>query len=217
MDAASCKDCERITSGIETRCGDDLFGPAQSYFGIKARKSRQVPKRVPIFLGHLGNKTSVLSAEHPNYIWMFGFAEGPGLFVGRDPSQRIGVQIMHIPLSRGWQARAMALGSAIVTPNLDPVMFGRLLAKSAHAYAMATKPGQFRPCLIDHIRGIAELQLSHYVGRRVKTLGTSNQLHEIGIHRETMANGRSFFFVRLRLFATIPDTPIHDIVVGEVT
>lgn len=216
MKDASCSECERITSGIETRCATNLFGPAQSYFNLKARKSREVPKRVRIDLGGPGapRRTSVPAAEHPNVLWLFGFV-GPGLLVGRDPAEKIGVQIMPTPLEPGWLDRITALGGSYFSRGVDSAIFGRLLAKTAHAYAMATKAGQFEPCLIDHIRGTSKLPLSHFIGRRVEPQGVGNSLHEIGMHRETLADGRSFWFVRLRLFATTPNTPIHDIVVGQ--
>lgn len=216
MDSASCSDCERITSGIETRCATSFFGPAKSYFGIKGRKSRRVPTRVMLYLGGAGNavKTSVPSEDHPSVMWLFGF-EGPGLFVGRPPEEKIGVQFIQIRLAPDWQARLTKLGGSIAMPNIAPKVFGQLLAKTAHAYAMAAIPGAFTPCLVDHIRGTATLPLSHYMGRRIQPEGVGNTLHEIELHQETIADGRSFWFVRLRLFATIADTPIHDIIVGE--
>lgn len=216
MDCASCRECERLTSALETKCASNMFGPAKSYFGIKGRKSKAVPTLVQTYLGDVParRKTPVPAAEHPNVIWMAGFV-GPGLFLGRDPAAKVGVQLMPIPLAPGWLERLTAIGGAYVTPGIDPGMYGRVLAKIAHAYAMATKAGEFTPCLIEHIRGESPLPLSHYMGRRVEPVGVSKDLHEIDIHPETLADGRSFWFVRLRLFASTPGTPIHDIIVGE--
>jgi hypothetical protein len=215
MDRASCSHCERITSGLESKCASNMFGPAKSFFGIKGRKSKAAPTRIQTYLGDLRarRKTPVLPDEHPNVIWMVGFV-GPGLFVGRDPATKVGVQLMPVPLVPDWMERLTAMGPYGM-PGISPSIYGRVLAKTAHAYAMANRPGEFKPCLIEHIRGESPLPLSHYIGRRVEPVGESSELHELEMHRETLPDGRSFWFVRLRLFASILGTPIHDIIVGE--
>ena len=113
--------------------------------------------------------------------------------------------------------RASRIGIMGVEPtrHADEGDYGRMLAKIAHAYACAELGcGNFRPFLVQIIRGIKPYYLPYFIGSALgKSQPPLEDLHHIEIDQAGLGLGR-FIVVKIRLFAN-RSTPTHYVVVGE--
>jgi hypothetical protein len=93
--------------------------------------------------------------------------------------------------------------------------YGRMLAKVAHAYAVAELGlGNFRPLLLGIIRNVPPLNLTYYVGSAMSKPDPPTDLHEIGFASSNMIGGDELIIVKIRLFANLQGQT-HYVVVGE--
>ncbi|WP_229189948.1 hypothetical protein [Bradyrhizobium brasilense] len=99
--------------------------------------------------------------------------------------------------------------------------FGRFLAKIAHSHAVASiGPGSFEPVLINAIRDLRPMYLSHYVGAALNgntPVLPTEHLHTLQIGQVQFdETGERIVCVRVRLFA-VYGFPAYDIAVGAAT
>jgi hypothetical protein len=104
--------------------------------------------------------------------------------------------------------RIESMASAV----MDTQRFSQMLAKIAHAYAVACYGVQgFKPLLLEHILGDGAFPF-HFVGGTDGDPPRRGALHEIS-DEVCKVNGQSYLLVRLRLFASL-GAPTFVIVAG---
>jgi hypothetical protein len=223
LPSSSCRACAVATSAIEGRAGQ-LFRPARRQLGLpqkgRGRKRREeTAKEVYRLTIGDGKRVDVPVRELPGLLLSFWF-DMPEVLFGLQPDDRPldgGVSLSTLP---GFEGRLAELQAAYKTDRVkihqeaDAEMVGRLLAKIAHAYAIAELgTNSFKPRLLNAIFERAPMYLRHYVGSGTLAAPTGQDLHEIGIDDTGLGDGRHVV-VRIQLFANRA-FPVHYVVVGE--
>jgi hypothetical protein len=215
---ASCLDCARITSQLETHCVKGMFYAAKGQFRLKGRKSRKAPD----FLG-VGIERAALTemhklhiSRHPSAIITFDFGES-GASYGIAPADDFGGgKVCITPIVPDFWQRVSAIGEDIKL-TLSPInsqYFARMLAKIAHAFAVAERGvDAFPHNLRNAILGQAPMYLRYFIGTvDSKSEPPSDQRHEISLAIRANWVDTELLTVRLRLFSQ-KETPIYYIVV----
>jgi HNH endonuclease len=226
---ASCDKCSDETHAFEghamnmTRAFRRQLGFPQKHRGAKARALRG-EERFVLMLDD--KKVKVPIEEFPALLLSLVFPL-PGILLNQTPEDK--------PLSGGVYSAELAEGfgeklnrirkkyraSRIAIMGIEPTKrhgdegdFGRMLAKIAHAYAVAELGwGNFRPFLTNIIRGIRPYNLPYFIGSPLGKTPPYTDLHQLEIDQGALSVGK-FIVVKIRLFAN-RDTPTHYVVVGE--
>jgi hypothetical protein len=217
---ASCRDCEKITSGIETHCIEQMVRNTREHLGLHARRHKRSRRHLPVNIVHDTHEETlrVPLPEHPALLMMFDF-DPPGLFLD--------TPITEGPFVGRWVARSI---TADLRKRLDRIgrtvnfvqrdgfiaaIFGRMLAKIAHSYAIAELGiGGFKPLLNDLILERPPLHEAQFVGGCLIPEPPTTERYEIGLKISYRLDGRGFWVVRVRLFADL-DMPVYYVVAGE--
>jgi hypothetical protein len=149
----------------------------------------------------------------------------PGILVGDPPSETFLPQSMwvHNPDSGKDPRRFGGIGYKL--GSFNPLLFGRMLAKIAHSFAVADQGAHsFRPFLSDLILGKNNSLLSYLVGGELDPSPAVEALHRLHLHclrplprsfihanKEPL---RLLLIVDIRLFAHM-GAPQYRVVVGE--
>jgi hypothetical protein len=216
---ASCKVCATITSKIERHCLQKLFMPAR--FHLKQRSRKGLPKTLPVEAIVSGLKTDreLTVAEHPGFLWSWAL-EPPYILDGLEPmGLRRGGRISMRALNDDSNDRLNKLGNITLPAGFDSTMFARMIAKIAHAHAVAERglPG-FRPLALEAILSDPPPDIWYIVGGRSELVpGTG--FHRLAIEeREVITRAfrrKKLLVVLVQLFADF-DMPAHEVVVGEL-
>jgi hypothetical protein len=205
---ASCKSCADITSQIERACLQNMFGDARQHLGIRGKKRRWKQRKPPLIgIKKNGNEEwlEIPIEDHPGLLFMPMTAPG-GMPIG----------VKGYNLVPDLEERERRLDDKykdwMGVQYHDPHAFCRMLAKIAHAHAVAELGmDAFEPLLPDLILGKSE-DASHFVGSG--DMGMAPQVpHQLevgqGLGREDLK------VVQVQLFAYL-NTPVYLIVVGRV-
>jgi hypothetical protein len=217
---ASCQECEAITSGLETHCIEQMVRNTREHLGLIARRHKRNRKHLPVSVRR-GAESEVINVpvdQHPAALIMFSFDPPRLLFDEPDPEGSFVGRVVIKPLSVDLGVRADRIGGKVELVRrggFDATIFARMIAKIAHAYAVAElKLNGFRPILADFIRSIPARHASQYVGGEWGTPEPAGcDRHEIRIDRWSGLS-RDYHVVRLRLFSD-QDMPTYLVVVGE--
>ena len=182
---ASCQACEAVTSGIETECGDTFFLHARAHMRIKSRKGKRSPNSIPTnIISPVPGTQRLQIQDHPGALFNFKF-DPPNLLRGL-PLSHIPPEVflVVIPLVSNMRERLDRFGPNTqmqVAGTLDQFLYARLLAKIAHAYAVAEcKLGGFQPLLLDLIRNRSPLPPWAYVGSATDLEPPAPAHHQLG-------------------------------------
>jgi hypothetical protein len=222
---ASCQACERITGRVEAKVlRNHLLGPRWS---MRLRSKTRASKRNRnIRLSALENgverQVEIDADESPSVLLLMHLGWAPFLRAvdGQSPEVPAEVRPWHYWFAYDQQTLAEKFGvNAFLIAKLDLRCFCRMLAKIAHAYAVAAPgPESFTPFLTDMIRdkNLESRDLLAYVGclpgMEPAELGA---LHSINAGTHTSPDGQRFRVVRIRLFANL-GAPTYVVVVGTV-
>lgn len=201
---ASCKKCADITSGIETRCIQKLFDPGRTHAGVRTR-AKLNRKILSVKTGRDGALKKVLTLDHPGTITMFKFNVATEITNIANNSKFEGNPML-IPVVPDFKERVRRVGGLnhIIGGGISFVLFGRFLAKIAHAYASAEIGlDSFVPYLPMIIIGDPPYDnlLGQYVGSGLIDEIKDQGDHEIRITSRTSPLGKKLIVVRLRLFS----------------
>jgi hypothetical protein len=216
---ASCRDCERITSRFEKDAADSMVTPVREHLGLFGRASRKPRKFMAVNLTRNGRQERymVKPEDHPGAMIGWAFNE-PGLFTDQPLSEGITARVSITILVDNFEERVKRLPGEInllMRPPCDPVGFARMLAKIAHAYAVAKLgPHGFRPLLTDLILGRDKMHLSHYVGTSPREDQPTGERHYVSLATNHVS-GQSFLVAEIKLFGHTKKAPIHTVIVGE--
>jgi hypothetical protein len=166
-----------------------------------------------------GVDASILAEGYPGLLISFAFPL-PGILVGAAYTEEFGGGVALAMLPQ-FGERLNALGGpprgrrqVEFRAFADAESLGRVLAKSAHAYAVAELGmDAFKPFLIDIILGRPPLHIGQYVGSGVGDHPLGNDLHEITFADPALGDNR-YVIVKIQLFAN-HKMPVNYVVVGE--
>jgi hypothetical protein len=214
---ASCRQCAKITGRFEQECLRHLWWPFRTRIGAPS-SSRERPEtfrlrrvnRAPGGGHELIGVSDVSAKEYPlNYVALALLP--PGILAGRPPSDNLEGAIW-----AAYSADEMRKYEGMLMGPITPNTFSRMLAKIAHAYAIACKGyGTFESLLLDLIFGKTETA-NYWVGGEMEIPPISEEplLHEINLRRGTV-KGQTYLIVTIQLFAFLP-SPIYHVVVAKV-
>src|SRR5262245_24432490 len=207
---SSCTRCGHKTRDFETRCLRHMWWPFRTKLGRRAI-AQAVDEH-----GRVDFKpedvVDMSTADFPLFYYAFEF-QVPAIVDNRSS---------HLDGHRGfllWDEEAckqyLPRDRGIRLGPGDWVAFSKLLAKIAHAYAVAELGiGSFTPALTWAIRDKMDIRLPYWVGGVSEPAPATTALHEIELRRRVIA-GRHYASAVMRLFASL-GTPRYEVIVGEL-
>jgi hypothetical protein len=171
---SSCKRCAKITGKIERVCLRGMLGDLRSWRNIRRRRRGKKNKYVPRpMLAQIGNRllpyATPSSDERIDAAMMFAF-DTPTVLSGKSPVSRQFHRSIWVNAAMGNKAKDTALAinkpiqRIVSQASFHPELFSKMLAKIAHAHAMADEAGQFKPLLPPYIIGDAKHLTGFLVG-----------------------------------------------------
>jgi hypothetical protein len=223
---ASCHDCQVITGAFEGHNAGKLFRPIRRQFKMpskrRGRKQKEERTKETFLVVIDGIKRHVSTEEYPGLLISFAFPF-PTILLGIPPEHRDfagGVSIGVLPeFGERLNALRAKYGNEVkfLTPGSAEAI-GRLLAKIAHAYAVAELGyGSFQPYLLGIIRNQDPLLMHHLIGSAIGKAPVSDDLHEIDILQPDQLNSGKLVVVKIHLFSNYDGMAVHYVVAGERT
>jgi hypothetical protein len=223
---SSCRGCADKTRDWETACLRHLWWPFRTRIGapssgrqqpdsfiVRKTKIRQVgPDGVLDVEKHVEVKVGPM--DFP-LVFMAYRLPPPGILIGRNPDVDINYEVVCQISEEEFRRFAPGDKDGFLIAPMNPEAYVRMLAKIAHAYAVA-ELGQssFRPSLREFIRGEPMAALK-WIGGDTVSPKAEQRLHDIRWYVH-FANDLNYLVVSLRLFAFV-GSPQYHIVVGELT
>ncbi len=221
---ASCTDCQKFTSAFEGQNAGRLFRPIRRQFKFPSKsrgRIRREKRENETFVVVIdGKKRNIPAKDYPGLLLSFVFPY-PTVLMGIAPTFESftgGVSIGTLPeFGERLNALRAKYGNSVTFPTFgNAEHVGRLLAKTAHAYATAELgPDGFKPYLLGIIRGHDSSLLRHLVGSALATSPAGDDLHEIEVLPSDALGSGNLVVVRIRLFANYPGIATHYVVAGE--
>lgn len=219
---ASCKSCEKETSRFELEWLRSAYYAARVQKGLGKKKKRP-PTHLPLKV-EVDSRIVVKQIRIDKYPAMVVtlLFDRPGVLVGMNTPRRElsgGVAVgTHVSFGEHL-GEHLAQGTVTFEPpraSATSRELGRMLAKIAHAYAVAELgPQQFRPFLLPIITGADLSDLAHYVGGTRQFPKQTSVPYEIELRSVTSDDHRLYLMVAVRLLADMNGLPEYWIVVGE--
>jgi hypothetical protein len=214
---ASCEKCQRVINPVETYCLRTMLGNLRAAEGIKSSKKRPRPpysitvKRKNQAIEKVFKPLRELPIICAMPVW-----PNPFILSGLPaPDSFMGAQWVYNPND---MKRVLSDFNAesIISENLDPMKFARMIAKIAHSHTVAVMGLEsFQPLLpplilgyrrdyIDLVGGVPEEHPSLPQASLTMSFQTAHQ-----------SDGKIFGIFNIRLFANLGG-PIYRVVVGEL-
>jgi hypothetical protein len=153
---ASCRSCAEITRDIEQFCLRWMLGPLRIRLKMPTRREKERPSELPLeYIRIDGQKEQVMvpSKEFPLSCTGFKFP-APGLLRGLPPSEDAEGEVYIRYINGEFQNHMQPEGQRVKIGTFSILEFSRMLAKIAHAYAIAEfGENTFIPLLPDLILG----------------------------------------------------------------
>jgi len=177
-------------------------------------------------LAHIGNKlvpyATSSSDERFDVAMMFAF-DAPTILSGESPINRQfhrGIWVNGAIGPKAKETVSLAINKQTVQrivseASFNPELFSKMLAKIAHAHAMADEAGQFEPLLPPYIVGDAKHLTGFLVGGEPDPVPTSNTSFEASLLRVKSVTNAKYLMSRIRLFGDL-GAPVYYVVVGEL-
>jgi len=225
---SSCTKCGGKISPVERTCLRTMFGPLRMYYELPTRRRKERPKtlslRVKVTADADWSYMEVDRDVYPFFI-LFPFLEIPDELarVMREGDRGAKVQTLWIrgaSFRDGITAHLERLTAALNVREIMPTAtvsapdFFRLLAKIAHAFAVAESGLEaFDPFLIPMICDADTSNAVQYVGGMRQEEPASSRLHELAMMQW---NGplQEIVTVKVRLLAVL-GTPTYFVAVGK--
>jgi hypothetical protein len=220
---ASCKTCESITGGFEQTCLRTILGPFRIRVGAPTRNPKDRPEKLSIALAKSVDgkpvetgKVEIESKDFP-LVFLGLRLRPPGILEGLPVSSNLNGEIWSRFNTE--EAKKQNLVPSVGEPagfklgQINPVIFGRMLAKIAYSYGVAKVGyGAFRPLPLRLILEKTDT-MCHWVGGDWEIPPVESTLHRLEVYKQT-AFGRTFLVVSIRLFSFY-ETPLYRVVVGD--
>jgi hypothetical protein len=213
---ASCQRCEHITGSIVEQ--DVLLRTLKAvrlFFGIRGKARSSRPDTLPLQATVHGKDTTIdMPIEDYPVLFNMPIYGKPGFLTGGEGGTQITTGFTFMMLRYDERKLRIDYGiTSAASPYWDTHMLYRMLAKIAHAFAMAELgKGKFMPALPDMIL-TGETQNFNHIGGNPELAPPSIALHELGLGYQR-ANGKNYVIATVRLFAS-KGGPTYHVVVGE--
>lgn len=218
--ASSCFFCAAIINDeVEGPLLKTMFGPLRAKFDLPTKSGRKDSYSVWFGRSVDGHFEETHSRPIPNQelpdVFVGLLLGAPGILFGHRPSTD-GFCSPWVKVNTKEVDRLTGGEGGMRVANLNNLLFCRMLAKIAHAYATAELGyGNFRPLLRDLILGRSRTP-THWIGGGG---GQVSEPEEKGLHRLRRdvfrsRTGKTYYGVNIRLFAP-HGTPEYNIIVGE--
>jgi hypothetical protein len=220
---ASCKSCEKETSRFELEWLRGAYYAARVQKGLGKKKKRP-PTHLPLKVEAAGRSVvkQIRIDKFPAMVVTLLF-DRPGVLFGIDTPRKGlsgGVAIgTHVTFGEHLGEHLAQGTVTFESPRASATSreLGRMLAKIAHAYAVAELGlGAFKPHLLPIIMGTDLTDLAHYVGGTRKLPTRTDAPYAIDLKEVTSDDHRSYLMVTVRLLADMTGLPEYWIVVGEL-
>ncbi len=221
LPAASCQACAIEIGAFEGRCTGRLLRPARRILRLpqKHRGSKRKAKPETFSVRADGQSVDVEAQEFPGMLVLFSF-DPPGVLVNAPLTEAFAgrVTLQQLPDFAGRLSRLRAkhaFKSEMALPMKgDATDHGRMLAKIAHAYAVAELGlSAFKPLLLGIILNKPPLNIGHCVGGLFGDAPRGDDLHEIVVD-QTAFWGPRWVAVEIQLFADRA-MPKYLVIAGE--
>lgn len=219
---ASCGQCAAITTKFEQTCSRDMFGPLRIRLDLQTRRKKQRPKSLKIitfkdFKDKNKSETKTVPSEQFPRACIGLNLPPPGIILGQPPTEQINLTMMMSSEDRETKTYLQGNQSAVVLGMMDFNAFFRLLAKIAHAFAVARLgldgfKHRIPPLLVGK-PGDSPNTFPHLVGGDLSELTPESCLHVLD-EKQILIQNVPFRLVTIRLFAFM-GMPRYQVVVGE--
>ena len=233
LDEASCAACSAITSAFEGHCSTDFFESLRAERGLRGRRRKKwthlpileecppeindppAPRKLAKF------ETPVPTKDYPT-IFVLPIFEEPGLLLGKEPSreyQNVRLSVFQVSDrdERVKRLQESGLKGVKIYQEMRIYQFVRMLAKIAHAFAMAEYGARvFEPLLLPII--LSNDPFGPYLvgGTRGPPVSADRGMHRVHTELWDRPDG-CFILARIRLFGDLsPIIPIYTAVVGRL-
>ena len=209
----SCRRCERITGRNDGLLLKGALLGCRTHLGLRTRSPKERPKALPLFDATTtpNRKVMVPMEDFPVTLLLLSLDAPRALVPDFGPGGMRSGPWLHrftwdLDVLR-WRYGLTDFGF----PSLDTNALCRVLAKTAHSYAVAELGlGGFSPLLLPLILGDgADPGRYRYVGGQLHTSPPGTSLHEIGFED----GDAGYLVVKIRLFASL-GAPVYRVVVG---
>lgn len=222
LPAASCTDCAEVTGRFEQfymRETQDALRTNFGIFGKRRKKERRttIPLKIE---DHEGSRIVHTQPGDYPFLLVNALPSRAELISGVTAKRTFDSKISLFVANR--QALDNMSGKKIAAPgNHNSIPFVRMLAKIAHAFAVAEYgPNSFKPFLTDIIRKDDQQAWEDIWRRYIGTVDEEGEafspnLHEIRLE-PCVINGRFLLVCTIRLFAFLKGcSPVYEVVVAE--
>jgi HNH endonuclease len=220
LPASTCHTCAEETGALEGRVTGGIFRAARRELGFPQNNRKAKAKRSPetMTANVDGTQIKLAPEDFPGLLLTFQYEDLPGILHNRPLTEEFHGKLEWHPLP-GFSGKMGRFAQTI--PPFETISFGnqgdgtdlaRMLAKIAHAYAIA-EGERFRPYLTNIILNKPPMHVGHYVGGLggLNNIQTVTDLHEIKVSDFWT---RKHVVVEVQLFAN-RSLPVYVIVVGE--
>jgi hypothetical protein len=222
---ASCKDCRDITSKAEGACLQKMWDFPRIALDTKTRRPEERPTSIAITAEKdvegevVGTRLVDIPADQlPVVLPYFRYPGLPGLMRGASPDEIVGFVADMIGGFRSPSTSTIDHGEAFThTTRSNPVLFINMIAKIAHAHAVAVVgPDSFKPLLVDFILcRPASISPSYLFGSGILRVRPDTLHHINSTVRKNPDTGKSYVVTEVGLFAGM-GMATHCVVAGEM-
>ena len=218
---ASCEPCRTITGKVERFCQREMLGAARIRMKLPTRNPKERRSTLPLDLIRTdGRHERIVVPSEDALVMILGFRfPPPGLLRGVPPAENFDGELLAKPLVEvgqgdAWRKRLTPEGQRVRVGTIGMLVFARMLAKIAHAYAVAhIGLDQFAPYLPDLILG-RSTTAPYLVGGDPHPLeAQTNTLHHV-YRQDCLRGGVNYVIVAIQLFAFM-GMPRYHVVAGE--
>jgi hypothetical protein len=215
---ASCTICAKETGRVEQFCLRTMLWPIRNSLGLRSKyRHKDRPERFPVDIVTTGGPKTVdiEPADHPVSLAM-PLLDLPGILNGRPSSDRVEFRLWIWVDENAIKASKALGGIGFVGRPFEFGRFARLLAKIAHAKAVAELGVDgFAPLLPNLVLGNAKAP-SRFVGcySGEPIAAESNVVHRLHLEWLTV-DKTTYVNANIRLFAQL-GTPTYLVVVGTL-
>lgn len=223
---AGCPICRDATSRFERTCLRTMYGPLRLLYDLPTRRKGDRPQTLPLKVkrtpDHDWEYVPVAQERYP-FLITFPQFDLPGALTGAVESVATGPATRRLWIrgaspSHDFQQLLQELTVELRVRSLMPVSkadvpaFCRLLAKMAHAFAVAeTGSRSFSSPVARYATGSDLSRCLHYIGSRPQDEAPSVFLHEVSLV-DPLPDGS--LVIRIRLLARL-GTPTYFVIVGK--
>lgn len=211
---ASCRKCEAVTGRTEQIVLRGMLGPLRLRLDLPTRNKKDRPTRLNLEVVGPDGKTETENVDvrhYPQYLSTFVMPP-PGILEGKSPGTTITITPRMITSQSHGSIDPKWRTSLVV----QPWPFLRMLAKIAHAFAVAELGWRqfetFTPLLNEIILETSS-QVSHFIGCISDARGAPHELHWLS-GQSVVQTDTEYLVVDICLFASMR-APVFRAIVGK--